>query len=404
MSTLATALPLGAALAAPAATAAPATSRFTLDGDATLEAHLAAVCSLVQAGVEQVIPRRTLAGILLGGGYGRGEGGVARTAAGDRPYNDMEFYVFVRGSRFLAEQRFTRELTELAHELTDRAGLEVEFKLASADELRRGGVTMFSYDLAKGHRRISGAADLLAGCEHHERAADIPLAEATRLLLNRASGLLFARPRLERLPCSAADLDFVGRNIAKAQLAMGDAVLTAHGQYHWSCRERQRRLAALAPAEPLRWLDAVRAEHAQGLAFKLHPEATADVDALHLSYHRVSDLLSAVFLWLESRRLGVNFHSPLQYAIHAAEKCPESRPLRNFLVNIRRFGPLAAIEARALRYPRERLLRALPVLLWEPTLLEVRPVLVRVESELRTEDTDETGLLAAYTRLWEIYR
>jgi hypothetical protein len=404
MSTLVTAMPLGATLPATAPATAPSASRFTLDGDEALEAHLAAICSLVQAGVEQVVPRRTLAGILLGGGYGRGEGGVARTAAGDRPYNDMEFYVFVRGSRFLAEQRFTTELADLAHELSAQAGIEVEFKLASSEELRRGGVTMFSYDLAKGHRRISGAADLLAGCEHHERAADIPLAEATRLLLNRGSGLLFARPRLERLPCTAADLDFVGRNVAKAQLAMGDAVLAAHGQYHWSCRERQRRLAALTPVEPLRWLDAVRAEHAQGMAFKLRPEVTGDVDALHLSYHRVSDLLCAVFLWLESRRLGVNFHSPLQYAIHSAGKCPESRPLRNLLVNVRRFGPLAAIEARALRYPRERLLRALPVLLWEPTLLAVRPVMVRVESELRTEESDEAGLLAAYTRLWEIYR
>ena len=43
----------------------------------------------------------------------------------------------------------------------------------------------------------------------------------------------------------ADDADFVGRNLAKDQLAFGDVLLTAHGQYHWSCQERHRRLECL---------------------------------------------------------------------------------------------------------------------------------------------------------------
>ena len=77
------------------------TPRFTIDGDPSLERHLDQVCNRVTDEVRACIPGRSLEGLLLGGGYGRGEGGVLKTASGDRPYNDLEFYVFVRGNAFL---------------------------------------------------------------------------------------------------------------------------------------------------------------------------------------------------------------------------------------------------------------------------------------------------------------
>src|SRR3954468_19209797 len=82
------------AIPAPAARS----TRFTLDGDPVLEAHLADICRQVRAGIEALVPPGRLEGILLGGGYGRGEGGVQSNGAGDEPYNDLEFYVLLRGS------------------------------------------------------------------------------------------------------------------------------------------------------------------------------------------------------------------------------------------------------------------------------------------------------------------
>src|SRR5947199_6504474 len=105
---------------------------------------------------------------------------------------------------------------------------------------------MFYYDLVSGHRLVHGTDEWLGQCEHHRAAHRIPLHEATRLLMNRCSGLLFAQERLARVPFSAEDADFVGRNLAKAKLAFGDVVLAMRGQYHWSCRERQKRLKKLA--------------------------------------------------------------------------------------------------------------------------------------------------------------
>lgn len=385
--------------------ALPAAGRFTLDGDGPLEARLGRLCDQVRAGILRVVPAHRVEGILLGGGYGRGEGGVLRTAGGDRPYNDLEFYVLLRGNTVLNEWRHRSAITQFAHHLSTEAGIEVEFKILSVDRLRRQPVTMFSYDLVQGHHRVCGQADLLRGCEHHLRAEHIPLEEATRLLFNRCSGLLFARERLDQVKFTADDADFVERNLAKARLAVGDVVLAATGHYHWSCRERNRRLADLPAPEGIPCLASIRAEHTEGVAFKLHPHrSTRTAPELREDLRQLSALTCRLWLWLESKRLGAGFRTPGGYALHAPVKCPGTSPLRNWLVTARHLGWRELLGPLAFRYPRERLLRALPVLLWQPTLVANSRVRGRLQRDLRTTVADEAGLTAAYTRLWEVFR
>ncbi len=380
-------------------------ARFTLDGDGALEARLARLCESVRLGIARVIPARRVEGILLGGGYGRGEGGVLRTAQGDRPYNDLEFYVLLRGHRVLNEWRYRQCLERLAHHLTGEAGIEVEFKILSSATLRAQPVSMFSYDLVQGHHRVSGGLRLLRGCEHHLRAADIPLEEATRLLFNRCSGLLFARQRLARVPFTAEDADFVERNLAKARLALGDVVLAATGHYHWSCRERNRRLIELPAPADVPGLQAIRDEHALGAAFKLHPtQPNRSAAALRDDFRNVSQLACRLWLWVESRRLDAAFRTPGGYALHPRAKFPGTPPWRNWLVTARHLGWRQLFSPAAFRYPRERLWRALPVLLWQPVLLGHSRVRHRLQQDLRTTATDEPGLIAAYTRLWGVFR
>lgn len=392
------------AAAAPLPAARPAL-RFTLDGDPALEAHLGQVCALVRSGVKALLGRHRVEGILLGGGYGRGEGGVFRTPAGDRPYNDLEFYVLLRGSTVLNDRRFAAPLAALAHELGAAAGVEVEFKILSRAALCRPPVTMFTYDLLAGHRRVCGEESLLPSGSPHARAEAIPLAEATRLLMNRGSGLLYARELLAGPAPGDDAADFVARNLAKAQLALGDAVLVAFGRYHWSARERARRLAELPAPARMPWLPAVRAAHAEGLRFKLHPtRPDRPAPELAAPLAAVTLLASRVWLWLESRRLGTPFASPLDYAVDPAPKCPETDPRRNVLVNLRRFGWRALLREGAVRYPRERLLRALPVLLWHPAALDEPPVQTRLQCWLRTDACSRPGFTAAYRRIWEMFR
>ena len=460
----------------PSATVKP---RFTLDGSEELERHLDRTCQSVLAGVQSIVPERKLEALLLGGGYGRGEGGVLKTETGegirkrdlsagdkeverrspapplpgeragvrailhpsvltvDKPYNDLEFYVFLRGNTLLNERRYRAALHDLAERLTPGAGVEVEFKILSLPKLRRSPATMFYYDLMMGHRWLRGEESLLASCEPHREAKNIPLSEATRLLMNRCTGLLFARERLQRAPFTAQDADFVGRNLAKAQLAFGDSVLTAFGQYHWSCRERNRRLNRLVADEDLPWLPEVQRQHGEAVEFKLHPRrGTASSTELQKQHAKLTALGLQLWLWLEWRRLKRSFASARDYALCPINKCPEANAWRNRLVNVKTFGPSAFFAPRASRYPRERLLHTLALLLWEAATFEtpgarpswaqqlralwnaanssrtclaanaMRPgrprsgLLKFVQGELRTTARTFSDLIAAYAALW----
>lgn len=381
----------------------PATTsaRFTRDGSEALETHLADVGTRVLTGIRALVPESKLEGVLLGGGYGRGEGGVLRTAHGDRPYNDLEYYVFTRGNVLLDERRYRGPLHHLGESLTPDAGLEVEFKVMTFAKLQCSAPAMFYYDLVMGHRWLLGDESLLARCEHHRDASRIPLSEATRLLMNRCTGLLFAYERLHRREFTPEDSDYVGRNLAKAQLAFGDILLTAHGKYHWSCLERHAALGRLPLQGDLEWALPLLAHHEAGVAFKLHPVRTDSPRDRLQAQHKILTILGAkLWLWLERRRLGLDFPTVETYATTRADLCPEASGLKNRLINARTFGPALLLDPDAGRYPRERLLRSLSYLLFKPESARRDSVLQSIQRWLRTESNDLAGLVAAYSQLW----
>jgi hypothetical protein len=395
---------------APSAHALPAAGaqlalgrRFTLDGDDALERHLERACARIVSGVRGLIPAQKLQAVVLGGGYGRGEGGVLRGGAGDRPYNDLELYVAIRGNRHVNEFLYRRRLEVLGEILTHLADAEVELKVTSLAELAARPVSMFSYDLAAGHRLLwsRDPASRPVWTEPHRDPENIPEAEATRLLMNRCTGLLLARAELEREPFTEGAADFVRRNVAKAQLACGDALLTAHGRYHWSCRERHRRLGELARDRRSPWVDAALRHHAAGVEFKLHPEAGAlPRDQLAARHREVTAFAGKCWLWLEARRLGRTFPSARAYAEDACDKCPGTPRLLNVLLNLRADGLRMRAKPRPWRHPRQRIFHALALLLWEPTASAEPDLQARIRAELGSRGGNSTDCMTAYRVLW----
>ncbi|MBC8096799.1 MAG: hypothetical protein H7Y43_13400 [Akkermansiaceae bacterium] len=375
-------------------------TRFTLNGGDALEQQLANVCKKVLAGIARIIPEHKLEGLALGGGYGRGEGGVLKTPAGDQPYNDLEFYVFVRGHPWLNERRYAKSVHALGEELALFAGVELEFKITSLAKLRRSSVSLFYHDLIMGHRWLLGDDRLLTGCEHHRDSETIPLSEAIRLLMNRCSGLLFAREKLEHAVFFAEDADFVGRNIAKTELALGDAVLIAFGKYHWSCRERGRRLRELAATEDLSWLEEVRQRHAVGVQFKLEPHRSGlSREALQEHLCAVSAIALQSWLWLENRRLSGDFRSAADYTASGINKFPGTSGWRNRLTNVKVFGPRALLLPRQRRHPRERILNALVLMLWVRAETSIG-LAQKVRRELA--GSEPSAIISEYRRRWRL--
>jgi hypothetical protein len=392
--------------------------RFTIDGTDDLEQRLSHLCDQVLDGVLGVTGRHRLKALVLGGGYGRGQGGVLRTSTGDDPYNDLEFYVFLRGNRLLNARRFHAALDAFGDKLSSAAQLHVEFKIESLERLRRSPISMFSYDLVAGHRTVFGGPKVFYRCDHHLLPETIPLSEATRLLFNRCTGLLLSREMLlppgpdenhvhpgfgpnrstRRESLDEEKLDFVGRNIAKAQLALGDSLLTANRLYHWDVRERHRRLCDL-PEPGLQSLRQIVVHHAAGMEFKLHPiRARSPIEVLRAKHQEVALLARDLWFWTESRRLNHSFASPRDYADSTITKW-DSPGWLNYVLNLRTFGMKAAFDPAAGRYPRERLLAALPVLLWEDTDRSAE----NLQALLHARAPDWRNLVAAYKAVWPSY-
>jgi rhamnosyltransferase len=374
--------------------------RFTLDGGESLERRLSETCERVLGEVQALVPSNKLEALVLGGGYGRGQGGVLKTDSGDAPYNDLELYVFLRGNRILNEKKYCGALQAIGERLSPEAGLHVEFKVDSLERLRNSEVSMFSYDLVCGHRMLFGDETLFVGCEHHRNAADIAAGEATRLLFNRCTGLLLAKELLGKNTLTPDDADFIGRNIAKAQLALGDAILAASGKYHWDCRERRKALSGLPAVHGEPRMSEVVEHHAAGVDFKLHPRRISKSAAEFRAEHKsVAELAQRVWLWLEGRRLHRSFASAHEYALSPIRKIWGAPLWRNVLLNAKAFGPAGLCDVSALRYPRERLMNALPLLLWEEPLSNGKAKR-RLQKELRTGASDWQGFVAAYKAVW----
>jgi hypothetical protein len=380
------------------------TKRFTRDGSEALEIRLAKSCERVALDVSSIVPRDKLEALVLGGGYGRGEGGVLKQGEREKPYNDLEFYVFVRGNNVLNDRRYRGRLSSLGDRLSPEAGLHVEFKIFSSEKLRRMPVTMFTYDLVVGHRVVFGSESVFAGCEHHNAAEKIPLHEATRLLLNRCTGLLFSEVLLAKPALTPEDADFIWRNTAKAQLALGDVVLTVFGQYHWSVIQRRVRLEKLDTDEVLPWLTDVWRHHSEGTEFKLHPRSTPPPgEDVRKKLREVSILTQLLWVWLENRRLGKKFKTVRDYALDAGNKCPETFPAKNWLLNLRSFGAKLLWSPSIARYPRERLLRSLPLLLWHAKEADDQVVGACLRDQLITGETEWRSLIGRYTQIWRQY-
>jgi hypothetical protein len=120
---------------------------------------------------------------------------------------------------------------------------------------------------------------------------------------------------------------------------------------------------------------------------------------LKAAHEQVSKLALEVWLWLESRRLGISFDSPQDYATWPWNKCPEVPVWRSLLVNLKNGGRGRSVR-KMFRYPRDRVLSALPLLLWSWSDPPEPAVLHCLQRELATTESSFSSLLGACQQLW----
>ncbi len=273
------------------------TPRYTLDGDDALEARLGAIVRGVAADVEKFPFARDIAAVILGGGYGRGEGGVwAREGHPQAPFNDLDFFVICKTPCQTPAGEINAAFAALGHQWTKQSGVEVDFGAVRPRDyvIRRLDVMMWQ-EMVRGHRVIFGDKHIFSTLTEADLPS-IPLREGARLLMNRMAGLVHARDRMNTGVHTLEDAGFVARNINKALLGVGDVLLVEVGSRAFAADDRLEALKQLPPSSFSR-LPELCALYAKAVAFKRRPDVRVDHALLRADWERACALAEA--FWRE---------------------------------------------------------------------------------------------------------
>ena len=219
--------------------------------------------------------------------------------------------------------------------------------------------------------------------------------ELGRLLVNRATGLA-----LSRLAFEAGDDEAVrgARHVAKAALALGDALLVTVDQYPATLRARLEVLQRLAKVGAP-FVRQIETAYAQAIAFREAPtEARVFLPALEQACLH----LWGPFASMEAHRLGTPAATPMDYAEARGARFPE---LSDVSALGRTLGGLRGalthtVPWRASRWhPRESLARAAVVLAFEA---HRRRSYEEARRWLRVSESTPQGLRNALERLRDI--
>jgi hypothetical protein len=353
----------------------PVRDRYTLDGDAAVEARINHDQALVADAVRAVIEPPRFRALVLMGGYGRGEGGYITRAGYPAPYNDYDYFVVVQGVERAEREALNRALSEQAKALEENVGVEVDFALLHEERLPGAEYSLMNAEMIWGHRVILGDEHILDAMPPMPFAT-LPLGEFTRLMLNRGALLLMNQMRLNEGEADAAGREILFKYLFKAVLACGDTRLAGVHAYHPSYPRKRERL------QDVDWPNKVSFMSLYNQAFehKFHPDygRFSGEDACNWQRQVVSHWLETMN-WFEGVRTGTEVGDWTNYCSPRIPKGQGGRSwggLRNAAITLRDFGAAEVMGHPfwSLRYPRERLISVLPWLLANPGVPPIRPV------------------------------
>jgi hypothetical protein len=220
--------------------------------------------------------------------------------------------------------------------------------------------TLFNYEMRYGYRVLAGSDPIIHMPLY--RVKEMPLIEATRLLLNR--GVPLWGDSVSVRPVASFDSESaMARRCQKALMAIGDALMIADGVYDWSYSGRLvnalrcNAFDAFGRDLRSRYMNALESRLGRGSSWE-NSQPGEDASAL-LRVH------AAVLRFVEERRLGHTFSRWDDYMKGALQYPHYLRPswLKSLAHMVRAFGPPRGngfYRRHFWQAPEEILLRAFP--------------------------------------------
>lgn len=342
--------------------------RFTVDGSQALENRIAHDLYAIREAVLPSVEKGNLLALVLGGGYGRGEGGVFVDNGEEKVYNDYDFFVIVSHCSFRRRRALMNDLAEVKALMEPQCGIHVDFSPAmSHKSLANCPYELMFMEAREGHHVVIGPNDIFETMPAFDTAHP-PLEEGARLFMNRGVGLVLAKQKLDcDVLLSSSEHEFVVRNIRKAQLAMGDALLILRGCYSPSYIERLKRFRLL-DLGGVPYGDKLTQYYEEALEFKLRPSHVVPAGfTMQAWFDEVTHFYDKIFLWFEQHRL-----SDLELTWERYQRLPRrlaSQSLKESFKNVLRNMRVRTSEHSSIGqlylHPRDRVLAFLPSLLFD---------------------------------------
>jgi|GEM_PF-533674 len=343
-------------------------STYTVYGNEALDRRIDRDMTVIAETVARIIPAPHLAAVILGGGYGRGEGGVEILADTEmKLFNDYDLFVITRKLSRSAQKRYSTDLRQTSVHLSETMGLEVDFgPLKNVSELPKLPPTMMWFELKHGHRVIFGPADILNAVPDFD-GNRLPPDNAMQLMLNRGVGLLLSREKLAKSLDAAEDQEFVTRNIFKAVMACGDAFLMLYGRFDSSYCRRRSLLAEFQGARELQDTELLPL-YEQAIDYKLQPTHHRNKAELQELYERMLPVFRYFYSFVLSAVYDIPRDFGYEWDFYLAmrnwhDQAGVKTRAKNILLNLYYVGPQFSPWFLFVRYPRFRLYLALPQLL-----------------------------------------
>ena len=168
----------------------PPNMSFSKKQDPRVEKLISEALEGIRASLAASPHASSVRAVILGGGYGRGEGGATPDGM---PYNDLDFFVVMKGVS--ASPALRTLLRDISAEWGAKLSLDVDFHCVdSLRALCKDADTLMIQELFAGSRVVFGDEKIFDGVPLLP-FSELPWTEGARLLLNRGAGLLFARQR-----------------------------------------------------------------------------------------------------------------------------------------------------------------------------------------------------------------
>ena len=272
-------------------------SKYTFDYNSHIESLLDESLNQIAHEAQQAICAKHLKYLVLGGGYGRGEGGILKRENGETDlYNDLDFFVIsdtfiphINKELDLVFQRISKEWHSKLH-------IDVDFSRS----------TYVGYIKKRLHiqmwREMVLGAQILVGDKNEFKKdfrnlpPQMPSSETAKLLINRLTGLFLARQKLFQNSFSNEDYDFIARNINKAILACGDAVLLSLNKYVFRTEDRLQLLNDLK-LEDSEFLNELKRLYVEAVEFKKYPRIISNQEHYNQKYEQIVPFCEKVIVF-----------------------------------------------------------------------------------------------------------